>query len=100
MLKISVIDSHSERQLVLEGKLVEPWTAELRNACEQAREDLEGRDLLINLKQLTVISFEGQALLASLMAKGFKFRPGNVFAKQVMRQVADTVRMGLQPSTS
>ena len=40
MLKISLVDSPNERQLVLEGKLVAPWTVELRKACEHAKENL------------------------------------------------------------
>ncbi len=32
MLKISVVDSRIERRLVLEGKLIAPWVAELRTS--------------------------------------------------------------------
>lgn len=53
MLKISVVDSQNERHLVLEGKLVAPWTTELRKACEQATEGLNGRELVIDLKNLS-----------------------------------------------
>jgi len=34
MLKISIIEGHTERRLIVEGKLVGPWVAELRSACE------------------------------------------------------------------
>ncbi len=100
MLKISVVDSQNQRQLVLEGKLVAPWTVELRKACEQAKENLNGRELLIDLEHLTVISYEGQTLLAALINEGFKFRSGGVFAKQVLRQLGGNVRTRLQLSTS
>ena len=100
MLKISVVDSQNERQLVLEGKLVVPWTEELRKACEHAQESLNGRELLIDLEHLTVISYEGQTLLAALLNEGFKFRSRGVFAKQVLRQLGGNVRARLQLSTS
>ena len=100
MLKISVVDSHNERQLVLEGKLVAPWTVELRKACEHARENLNGRELLIDLEHLTVVSCEGQTLLAALINEGFRFRSRGVFAKQVLRQLGSRVRSRLQLSAS
>jgi len=37
MLKISVIDRRTERRLVLEGKLIAPWVAELRTAGKLGR---------------------------------------------------------------
>ena len=46
MLKISVVDSQNERHLVLEGKLVAPWTTELRKACEQATEGLDRKSVV------------------------------------------------------
>ena len=87
MLKISVVDFRNERQLVLEGKLVAPWTNELATACQQAREGLKGCELVVDLKHLTVVSQEGQNLLAALMSEGIKLRTSGVFAKQVVRQL-------------
>jgi len=88
MLKISSIDTSSQRRLVLEGKLITPWTTELRSACEKAWEDLDGRELVVHLKNLTVISEEGENLLASLMNEGVKFRCSGVLAKEVLNQLA------------
>jgi anti-anti-sigma regulatory factor len=99
MLKISIIESQNERQLVLEGKLVAPWTTELRKACEQAREDLKGRELVVDLNNLTVISQEGQSLLALLMNEGINFRSCGVFGKQVLRQLGRRARVQLQEGT-
>ena len=88
MLRISAIDDDNGQRLVLEGKLITPWTTEVRNACEKARENLEGRELVVDLNNLTVISQQGEDLLAALMSEGVKFRCRGVFAKQVLRQVA------------
>ena len=100
MLKISVVDSQNERHLVLEGKLVAPWTTELRKACEQATEGLNGRELVIDLKNLTVISQEGQNLLAAVMNEGIKLRSAGVFARQVLRQLGGRARAPLHKGTS
>ena len=67
MLKISIVDSGRERRLMLEGKLIAPWTTELQRAYDEARRSLLGREIGIDLKNLTVISQEGENLLAALM---------------------------------
>ena len=88
MLKISLIDSARQRRVIVEGKLIAPWAAELRNACEEAKADLLGRDLVIEMKHLTTISQEGENLLLELINGGFKFRCHGVFTKQVMKRLA------------
>ena len=88
MLRISAVAGSSGQRLVLEGKLIAPWTTEVRIACEKARENLEGRELVVDLNNLTVISRQGEDLLAALMSEGVKFRCRGVFAKQVLRQIA------------
>ena len=74
MLKISILDTPCHRKLVLEGKLIAPWVAELRKAFENSRADLNGRDLVIELKNLTAINQEGENLFLQLMNSGVKFR--------------------------
>ena len=88
MLKISVIDGRRKRQLILEGKLIAPWTAELKAACDRARENLDDRDFVVDVKQLTAINQEGENLLLELMNDGIKFRSDGVFTKQILKQLA------------
>jgi len=80
MLRISIVDTRSQRRLVVEGKLVPPWTTELRTAYDNANTDLGSRELVVDVKNLTVISHEGEDLLAELMNQGAQFRvqPGNI----------------------
>jgi hypothetical protein len=87
MLKISVVESRGERPLILEGKLLSPWVAELRTACEKARADLQNRELVIDLKNLTALSPEGENVLLELMNERVKFRCG-IFTKHVLNQLA------------
>lgn len=65
MLKICVVESRSERRLILEGKLLAAWVTELRIACEKARADLQNRELVIGLKNLTAISPEAKTCCLS-----------------------------------
>jgi hypothetical protein len=88
MLKISIIEGHTRRRLIVEGKLVGPWAAELRGACEQANADLFGRTLVIEMQHVTAISQEGENVLFEMIQKGIKFRCRGVFTKHVLKQVA------------
>jgi hypothetical protein len=87
MLKISVVDSRTERQLVLEGKLIAPWVAELRTAWRAANREIAGRQLVVDLKNICVISQEGENALLELMSEGARFRYSGVVAKHVIQEL-------------
>jgi hypothetical protein len=88
MLKISLIDSATQRRVIVEGKLIAPWVAELRNACERARADLRGRELVVEMKHISTISQEGENVILELMDGGIKFRCHGVFTKHVVKQLS------------
>jgi hypothetical protein len=87
MLKISLVDSARQRRVVVEGKLIAPWTAELRNACQEARADLGGRELVIEMKHVTTISQEGENVILELLNEGIRFRCDGLFTKQVVKDL-------------
>lgn len=99
MLKISVIDSRRQRRLILEGKLIAPWAAELKAACDRARMDRDGRDFVVEVKHLTAINHEGEDVVLELMKDGVKFRSYGVFANQVFKQLARRMRGNSQERT-
>jgi hypothetical protein len=88
MLRISTIDTRFKRRIILEGKLVEPWLGELREVWRKANEALEGRTLLIDLTDVTVIGCEAENALSELIQQGAKFSCGGVLVKHVLRQLA------------
>ena len=88
MLKISIVEGKKQRRLVVEGRLVAPWSDELKAACERARSGLDGRELVIDLKNLTTISQQGENLLLELMKQGVKFRGCGVYTNELLKQVA------------
>jgi hypothetical protein len=95
MLKISIKDSQTRRLLVLEGKIIAPWTEELSKAARQdCANHLAGRELVIDLRGVTDISADGEKAVYCLMVHGAKFRRGGVFIKQVLKQLAQ--RFGLK----
>jgi hypothetical protein len=88
MLKISIFDTQNQRRLVVEGKLIAPWAAELSNACARTTADLQGREFMIHLKNLTAISEDGEKVLLELMKTGVRFRASGVFTKHVVKRLA------------
>jgi len=95
MLKISIVENRSQRRLVLEGKLIEPWAAELRPACEKAKAGLGGREFVVEVKNLTTINQSGENVLLELMKEGVKFRGCGVFTKRLLKEL--TRRVAQQP---
>ena len=87
MLKITVIEDQRQRRVIVEGKLIAPWAAELTSAYQTARTDLQDRELIVDLRSLTAISPEGEAALLRLMREKTKFLCG-VYMKEVVRQLA------------
>jgi hypothetical protein len=87
MMKISLVDAPTQRRLIVEGKIIAPWAAELRSACEDARVDLGGRELVVEMKHVTTISQEGEKVIVELINAGVKFRCRGVFTRQVLKQL-------------
>ena len=96
MLKISLIDSPRLRRLVVEGKLIAPWAAELRNACQEASADLRDRELVIEMKHVTTIGQEAQNVIVDLLNQGIKFRCNGVFTKHVLKQLTRRANRNLE----
>lgn len=88
MFKISTIDTRFQRRLVVEGKLVEPWVAELRSTWSGAGEGLQGRRLVIDLAHVTVISQEGENAITDLMNQGARFSCEGILTRHVLRRLS------------
>jgi anti-anti-sigma regulatory factor len=92
MLKISLVDGQRQRRLTVEGTLVTPWASELAIACEKARENLEGRELVVDLRGLTRIGQEGESVLLQLMKSKTKLQCG-VFVRELLRQLVRSTQL-------
>jgi hypothetical protein len=96
MLKISLIDSPRQRRVIVEGKLIAPWAAELRNACQQASKNLHGRELIVEMKHITRISPEGENVILELINGGVRFRSDGMFTKDVLKELTRRARKHLR----
>lgn len=88
MFKISIVETNGQRRLVLEGKLIRPWATEVESSWRRAGEHLHGRELVIDLTNVTLISPDGERTLLRLMNDGAKFFCRGVFTKHVLRKLA------------
>jgi hypothetical protein len=95
MFKISTVDTNRERRLVVEGTLVNPWVSELRRTWGAAAIALEGRSLVIDLSNATLIDREGEGAILELMQDGAKFCCRGVLTKHVLKQLAQKCHTGL-----
>lgn len=88
MLKITAVETDNQRTLVLEGKLTDPWLAELERMWNQARE--ASQDVTVDLRDVTAISESGQTLLRKMRAEGATFRCSRgVLTRHVVEQVME-----------
>ena len=92
MLRISTIDTKSERRLEVEGKLIEPWVAELKRTWDDASQGLDGRRLVIDLQNVTVISREGEDGIYELIQEGARFSCAGVLTRHLLRRLAHRYR--------
>jgi hypothetical protein len=88
MFRISIIDTPTQRTLVVEGTLVGPWVGELCTAWRNACQERGGRKLVVDLRNLTTISRTGEDAIFDLMKEGAKFSCGNVLTNHVVKQLA------------
>jgi anti-anti-sigma regulatory factor len=70
MLKITAIDNEQKLTLVLEGKLVDPWVAELERSWTEVQHANDRRGIVVDLKDVTVISQRGENVLFQMMSEG------------------------------
>ena len=92
MFKVSIVETTGRRRMVLEGTLVPPWTAEVERVWRDAREHLQGRKLIIDLRDVTRISREGETTLLKLMRDGAMFSCRDVLTKHVLKRLARECR--------
>ena len=92
MFRLSMLETDAQRKLVLEGKLVSPWTQEVESAWRLAQEHLEGRKLIVDLTNVTLIGSDGEDTLMNLMREGARFTGCGVLTKHLLKQLARRCR--------
>ena len=96
MLKVTIVDTRSQRRLILEGALVQPWVEELKKAWAAAVSEAPARQLIIDLNNVTTISKEAEAVLSDLVRQGARFLCAGVYTRYQLKQLTRKLqpRMG------
>ena len=72
MLKITLHDSAEELRLKLEGKLAGLWVGELRQCWRTAASTTQGRNTVVDLRDVDFVDPEGQSLLGEMHRQGVR----------------------------
>lgn len=92
MFRLSKVDTNGQRTLVLEGRLISPWTKEVETAWQRAKQESDSRKLVVDIRNVTLIGPDGEATLLKLMRDGAKFTCGGVLTRHLLRQLARKCR--------
>jgi anti-anti-sigma regulatory factor len=87
MLRITRIESPTEQKLILEGRLAEPWSSDLRSHWEAARRAHPERKFVVDLKSVTRIDAGGERALATMKSQGAEFLASGVRMKQLIKDL-------------
>ena len=90
MLKISVEEKEDSLRLILEGRLVGPWVAELRRVCSEYGAPIKTIKLTVDLCGLTSMDTAGQELLQVLFDHGASLRCSDVMNKYLVELMSLT----------
>ena len=92
MLKITITDLSGEQRWSLQGQLSGQWAAELRSTWREARHTGETRKCIIELIEVTSIDRNGEAVLAEIMSEDAEFIVGDVYTKQLLRDMRSELK--------
>lgn len=88
MLKISLNQTPTQCRVVLAGRMVGTAVKELRTTYASLKSELKGRALVIDMKEVVLISQEGENTLLQLIHQGAKFHAQGVLARGILHQLA------------
>jgi ABC-type transporter Mla MlaB component len=87
MLRITTNNCPQALTLRLEGRLEGPWVAVLTQSWGGALLNLNGRQLRIDLNDVTFIDAQGRARLAEMYAQGAEFVAGDLETKAIVAEL-------------
>ena len=87
MLRITVHDSPAVLRFQLEGKLIGPWVAELRQSWLTAQSVRAGRQVVIDLSDVAFIDESGKELLREFCECGANFVACEPLTRAIVEQV-------------
>ena len=89
MLKISVKDKESQKQLLLEveGRLAGPWVEELERSWQAERQRTSPEGILVRLAHVTFIDEAGKELLSRIFQAGAKLEGSGCMVRAIIARI-------------
>ncbi len=87
MLRITKIDTPSEQKLILEGRLTEPWIADLGSHWTEIRHAHPERRFVVDLRGVMRIDSAGEDALALMKTEGADFLVSGIRMKHLVEDL-------------
>ena len=91
MIRITEIGKGSEFYLLVEGTLSDGWVEALETSWVEAKSQLNGRPVCIDLSGVTYIDDKGRKLLARIIRNGAELRMAGIMTRTVVEEIAKEV---------
>ena len=87
MMKITLHDSAEELRLKLEGKLAGLWVGELQQCWQTAASTTQGRNTIVDLRDVDFVDPPGQSLLADMHRQGVRLMAVTPLIQALIQEV-------------
>lgn len=87
MIRINKIHEGSKLHLFVEGALSDGWVEALETSWLEARSQLNGEPLRIDLSDISYVDDRGRELLARMIQSGAKLRATGIMTRAVVEEI-------------
>lgn len=93
-MKITITDLPDEQRWSLHGELAGQWAIELRSTWKDKCDPTDSRRCVFDLSELTLIDYDGEAVVAEIMSQGAHFIATDVYTKHLLLKLRGELRNG------
>jgi anti-anti-sigma regulatory factor len=87
MLRITIVETATEQKWTLEGRLVPPWTSELKTTWTETEIARRERKCVVDLTGVTFIDKNGEKVLAELYNAGAELVASGCYTRHVVHNI-------------
>jgi len=95
VLKITIMETATDRRWIVQGRLVGPWVSELRTTWKRAHKNQDNRTCIVDLNDVTFIDKSGERLLRAMSKKGAQLIARGLYVRHVLEQLKTGGRRGV-----
>ncbi len=87
MLKVTLKEAPASLMLILEGRLVDPWTGEVDKGWHDAIVLAKTKQMVIDLSAVSFVDTAGEQLLVRMLEWGATIRAEGVWMRHLVQQL-------------